>query len=125
MASSTGKLELEYAGAEQSELEIVVGLLKRATRVVFEEVVEDEGAAAVLEAFEDGWQSEVGPGMPAGDYLDGLDQIAGLREAAAKLAGAPSAGEMASAIEFVLEGLHLCNRLNKNESRDGVRYQRG
>jgi len=125
VASSTGKLELEYAGAEQSELEIVEGLLRRATRVVFEEVVEEDFAASVLEAFEEGWQVEVGPGMAAADYLEGLDQIAGLREVAAKVAGSSSEGEMAAAIEFVLEGLHLRNRLNKNASRDGARYQRG
>ena len=125
VASSTGKLELEYAGAEQSELEIVEGLLKRATRVVFEEVVEEDFADSVLEAFEEGWQVEVGPGMPAADYLEGLDQIAGLRDVATQIAGASSEGEMAAAIEFVLEGLYLRNRLNKNESRDGARYQRG
>jgi magnesium chelatase subunit I len=125
LASSTGKLELEYAGAEQSENEVVSGLLRRATRVVFDERVAGEGTATVLDAFDEGWQVEVGSAMPAGDYLEGLDQIAGLREAAAALAGTDSATGMASAIEFVLEGLHLQNRLNKNESGEGARYQRG
>jgi predicted RNase H-like HicB family nuclease len=31
---------------------------------------------------------------------------------------------LASAIEFVLEGLHLNNRLNKAESESGARYQK-
>jgi len=123
VASSTGKLELEYAGAEQSELEVVEGLLKRATRVVFEEHVAEGEADAVLAAFEEGWQIEVGSRMPAADYLEGLDQIAGLRDVAAKVAGTSSPGEMAAAIEFVLDGLHLLNRLNKNEAGGGVRYQ--
>jgi magnesium chelatase subunit I len=81
----------------------------------------------VLDAFEEGWQVEVGPEMPAEDYLEGLEQIPGLREAAAALAGTDSAAGMASAIEFLLEGLHLQNRLNKTESpedRQVVRYQR-
>ena len=125
LASSTGKLELEYAGAEQSESEIVQGLVRRACRVVFEETVAGEGTASVVDAFEEGWQVEVGPGMAAEDYLEGLDQIPGLREAAAALAGTDSAAGMASAIEFVLEGLHLQNRLNKSESGAGARYQRG
>ena len=124
LASSTGKLELEYAGAEQSETEVIGGLVRRASRVVFDERLAGEGTATVLEAFEEGWQVEVGPAMGAADYLDGLDQIPGLREAAAALAGTDSPAGMASAIEFVLEGLHLENRLNKTESRDGVRYQR-
>jgi hypothetical protein len=56
---------------------------------------------------------------------DGLDAIAGLREAAAQLAGGASPPRLASAIEFVLEGLHLANRLNKTGGDDGrVRYAR-
>jgi magnesium chelatase subunit I len=127
MTSSSGKLELEYAGAEQSETDVVGGLMRRATRVVFEERLAGEGTASVLDAFEEGWQVEVGPEMPAEDYLEGLEQIPGLREAAAALAGTDSAAGMASAIEFLLEGLHLQNRLNKTESpedRQVVRYQR-
>ena len=124
LASSTGKLELEYAGAEQSETEIVEGLVRRATRVVFDERLAGEGTASVLDAFEEGWQVEVGPAMPSADYLEGLDQIPGLREAAAALAGTDSPPGMASAIELVLEGLHLRNKLNKTGSAGGVRYQR-
>jgi hypothetical protein len=30
----------------------------------------------------------------------------------------------ASAVEFVLEGLHLSRKLNKNETATGVRYAR-
>jgi hypothetical protein len=29
---------------------------------------------------------------------------------------------MAAAIEFLLEGLHLANRLNKDTTAEGVRY---
>lgn len=124
LASSTGKLELEYAGAEQTESEVVEGLVQRATRVVFDEHVAGEGTASVVDAFEEGWQVEVGARMPSPDYLDGLDQIPGLREAAASLAGSDSPAGMASAIEFVLEGLHLKNALNKSEAGEGARYQR-
>ena len=127
LVSSSGKLELEYAGAEQSETEVVAGLMRRATRVVFEEHLAGEGPASVLDAFEEGWQVEVGTEMAAADYLDGLDQIPGLREAAAALVGSDSPAGIASAIELLLEGLHLQNRLNKTESpenRQVVRYQR-
>jgi magnesium chelatase subunit I len=62
--------------------------------------------------------------MPSTEYLDGLDQIPGLRDAAARLAGGDSPARLASAIEFVLEGLHLQNRLNKNSSDAGSRYTR-
>ena len=60
--------------------------------------------------------------MVAAEYLVGLDEIPGLREAAAQLAGGDSPARMASAIEFILEGLHLSNRLNKTETEAGARY---
>lgn len=125
LGSTGGKLELEYAGADQSEEEVVLGLVQRATRVVFDSLVPLEGIASVAEAFEQGWQVEVSSAMPSAEYLVGLDEIPGLRDAAVKLAGGETPGAVASAIEFILEGLHLSNRLNKSASDSGVRYQRG
>jgi len=122
LASTQGKLELEYAGAERSETELVRDLARRATRVVFDAAVPLEGVAAVVEAFEQGWQVEVSSRMPSAEYLEGLEQIPGLREAAAQLAGGDSPARLAAAIEFVLEGLHLANRLNKAESDGRARY---
>jgi magnesium chelatase subunit I len=123
-ASSRGKLELEYAGAERSEDDVVRDLVRRATKVVFDAAVPLEGIAAVVEAFDRGWQVEVSAQMPAAEYLEGLDQIPGLREAAAGLSGGDSPARLAAAIEFVLEGLHLCNRLNKSETEGRARYAR-
>jgi magnesium chelatase subunit I len=73
----------------------------------------------VVQAFEQGWNVEVSAAMPSAEYLEGLDAIPGLREGAAALAGGDSPALLASAIEFLLEGLHLSNRLNKAE-RDGT-----
>ena len=67
---------------------------------------------------------EVGADMSADEVLTGLDQIPGLREGAASLAGDPSAASVASAVEFILEGLHLHNRLNKTEVQGRARYAR-
>jgi magnesium chelatase subunit I len=122
--STAGKLELEYAGADRSDEEVVHELLRRATRLVFDARVPLEGMASVLEAFQQGWRVEVGAGLPSADYLEGLDQIPGLRDAAAHLAGGDSPACLASAIEFVLEGLHLANRLNKTTVEGRARYAR-
>ncbi len=120
--SSAGKLELEYAGEERSETDVVRDLARRAVRVVFEGLVPGEGVASVVESFNQGWNVEVSSEMPASDYLEGLDEIAGLREAAAHLAGGESPERLASAIEFILEGLHLSNELNKQEGSGSARY---
>jgi magnesium chelatase subunit I len=119
---TAGKLELEYAGEERTESQVVNDLIRRAVRVVFDARVTGEGTASVVESFNQGWNVEVSQEMPAAGYLDGLDEIKGLREAAAQLAGGGSPERLASAIEFILEGLHLANQLNKNESERGARY---
>ena len=121
-ASSSGKLEFEYAGAERTETEVIEGLLKRATKLVFDERVPLEGTVSVLESFDQGWKVEVSQAMLSREYLAGLDEIAGLREAATRLAGGDSPACIASAVEFILEGLHLSNRLNKRMSERGALY---
>jgi magnesium chelatase subunit I len=91
---------------------------------VFDRLVGADAAALVVRAFDDGWNVEVSQGMPSREYLVGLEQIAALREAAAKLAGGEEPAAIASAIEFLLEGLHLSNKLNKTERDHGARYTR-
>jgi hypothetical protein len=44
--------------------------------------------------------------------------------AALRLAGGDSSARLASAIEFLLEGLHLSNRLNKQVRENGALYTR-
>ena len=122
VTSTAGKLEFEYAGEDRSEAGVVRELIKRATRLIFDGVVPVEGVASVVESFEQGWNVEVSAGMPAGDYLEGLDEIRGLRETAARLVEGASPERLASAIEFILEGLHLSNRLNKAMIESGARY---
>jgi magnesium chelatase subunit I len=62
--------------------------------------------------------------MPAPEVLTGLDEIPGLRQAAEKLCGSGSAPRLASSVEFLLEGLHLSNKLNKSERSGSARYGR-
>ncbi|MDG2050862.1 MAG: AAA family ATPase [Myxococcota bacterium] len=122
-SSTTGKIELEYAGTEMSDEELLQGLLRRAAHRVFEEQALGEKLKPVVEAFDSGWQVEVAADLAAVDYLEGLDEIAGLRQAAVELAGGDSPEALASAIEFILEGLHLGNQLNKNVREGRARYQ--
>ncbi|HYB12742.1 MAG TPA: sigma 54-interacting transcriptional regulator [Myxococcota bacterium] len=111
--STLGKLELEYAGQERPPSELVTELWRRAVKVVFDEHVPLEGMAGVIESFRQGWKVEVAADIPAREYLEGLDEIPGLRDGAARLAGGEEPARVASAIEFLLEGLHLSNHLNK------------
>jgi magnesium chelatase subunit I len=91
----------------------VAELWRRAVKLVFDEHVPLEGMAGVVESFRQGWKVEVSADIPAEEYLEGLDEIPGLRDGAARLSGGEEPARVASAIEFLLEGLHLSNRLNK------------
>jgi len=124
LASSRGKIELEYAGVERTEDEVLSELMQRAVRVVFEERVQEEQGKPIVEAFDQGWQVEVSAAQASGSYLEGLDEISGLRELASSLGGSDSDAHLASAIEFVLEGLHLANRLNKSQLEGATRFGR-
>ncbi len=122
VTGTAGKIEMEYAGEDRSETDVVLDLTRRATRAVFEALEPGEGVASVVESFNQGWNVEVSAAMASVDYLDGLDAIKGLREAAAEMAGGDSPARLASAIEFLLEGLHLGNQLNKAAGESGARY---
>jgi magnesium chelatase subunit I len=123
-SSTRGKLELEFAGADQDEETIVADLVRRAIKRIFDERIPLEGMASVVESFDAGWKIEVSEAMASPEYLAGLESIQGLREAAANLAGGDSPARLASAIEFILEGLHLSNRLNKTPSDGGALFSK-
>ncbi|HVH17546.1 MAG TPA: sigma 54-interacting transcriptional regulator [Myxococcota bacterium] len=124
-ASTSGKLELEYAGGERSEGDVVRDLLRRATKVAFDARCDGIDLAPVVAAFDQGWRVEVSSAMPAALVLTGLDELPQLRDAAERLAGSQSPVRLAASVEFLLEGLHLSNQLNKSQGPGAARYGRG
>ena len=61
--------------------------------------------------------------MGSEEYTQGMEHIDGLRAAIGKLGALESPARIASAIEFILEGLHLSNRLNKDIADGRVTYR--
>lgn len=122
-ASMLGKLELEYAGGESREEDIFQGLLRRATKVVFDEYLQLEDLEPLLASFGDGWKVEVGSLLSSSEYVEGMDNIQGLRAAVEKLGSAETSARAAAAIEFVLEGLHLSSKLNKDVEEGRTLYR--
>ena len=120
LASTAGKIEIEYAGEEKKGEELIERLLNRAVLAVFDRWLTVEDLAPVVAHFEAGWGVEVSDRMPAAEYLEGVQKIPGLREAVRRLGPFESPGFIAAATEFVLEGLHLHQKLNKD--RDGGRW---
>ncbi len=120
LASTTGKIELEYAGEDKKEGDLVDRLISRAILKIWDKYLRVESLKKVAEHFESGWGVEVSDRMRSEEYGEGIRQIPGLREGVALLGPFESPGLMATAIEFVLEGLHLHQKLNKD--REGGRY---
>ncbi|MBM3221762.1 MAG: magnesium chelatase [Candidatus Rokubacteria bacterium] len=121
VASTTGKIELEAVG-EASDEKILHRLMQRAVLNVFKRSFAEPELADVVKAFEGGLVVQASDGMPSADYVKQVAELRGLRQAATKL-GATEPSAVASAIEFVLEGLHLSKKLNKDVQAGGFRYR--
>ena len=73
-------------------------------------------------SFEEGTRVESGSEKNAQGYQSLLGEINGLPDAVSKLTTDIHPEAVASAIEFVLEGLHLSRRLNCEKTGTGFRY---
>lgn len=122
-ASMQGKLELEVGGEDRAEDAPLERLRNRAVLAVFDSFVPVDGLRRVVEYFEGGWGVEVSDAMASEEYLEGIRAIPGLREAIAELGPFESPALMASATEFLLEGLHLKQRLNKETTGGRATYR--
>jgi magnesium chelatase subunit I len=84
----------------------------------------------VVLAFEDGLVLETGERVPSRDYVRWAHEVPGLYDAVRRLGtfdvtdGAEEPAVVASAVEFLLEGLHLSRRINKDRAGGGTVYRR-
>ncbi|MGA0879487.1 MAG: magnesium chelatase, partial [Ilumatobacteraceae bacterium] len=119
-ASSTGgKIEIE-ALEEGREGHVLRELVKGAVLTVFRDVVSPELTREVLTAFEEGTVVHTGEDVPSIEQAQLIDAIPALKPIVDTLvAGDDSVASVAAAIEFVLEGMHLSKRLNKDASASG------
>jgi magnesium chelatase subunit I len=123
LASTAGKIELEYSGEEKKESDLVERLLNRALLKVFDKYFTVETLKSITQYFEKGWGVEVSDLMQSEDYLEGVRAIPGLQDAVLVLGEVESPGFIAAATEFVLEGLHLHQRLNKEQEGGRFTYR--
>jgi magnesium chelatase subunit I len=119
-ASTAGKLELEYAGEDKKEDDLIERLINRSVLKVFDRLLKLDDLKPVITYFEEGWGVEVSDTAPSSEYLDALREVPGLREVVEQLGVSESPGLMATASELIFEGLHLHQKLNKD--RQGGRF---
>jgi len=124
-STSRGKIELEYTGEERDESELIELFIARAIKKVFDRYFQVEEFRHLVEAFDKGAVMEVSSDYPSEEYMDLYQHFPELKDFLMKRLGISlTSGELASACEFILEGLHLNHKLNRQALKTGFRYQR-
>lgn len=130
----TGKIELVFEGEQEGPVKVSKALVGKAVREVFKKYFPDplerrskqhgEGKpqveseyAVVISWFEAGNKIEIADDMPLEAYFHELERCKGLRDLTRKHMKIPDTAryELASAMEFVLDGLHQSSRIAKDE----------
>ncbi len=117
-ATTSGKIEVE-SFEDGSESRIIDALIRSSVHTTFIDAVDPTLHGPIVDAFEQGVTADVGGDVEASAYVALLDEVPALQPAVdALLEDDPIDREhpsvIASAIELILEGLHLAKRLNKN-----------
>lgn len=115
MTSTAGKIELDSVG-EGSEEKVIDKLIQRAVLNVFNRHVNVAELQELVQSFDRGLHIEVAPDMPSLEYMAQASEVAGLSPAITRLGVAGNPASVAAAMEFVLEGLHLSRKLNKDRT---------
>ena len=138
LTAMTGKIELVYEGEQEGvnliSRKIIAQAIKtrfkeyfpspaKATKSSKSEMKDPEIYQPILEFFSAGHNLDIHDRMSNEEFFHTLDQVSGLRQVALEFVDAPTPGELALAMEFVLEGLHLNSLLSKQDLESGASYQ--
>jgi len=123
VASFSGKIELETF-EEGRESRVTDDLTRRGVLRVFGGLFEVDELERIVTAFDMGNTAETSSEKPASEYMALMTQVDGLADAVKKLTTDERPEVVASAVEFILEGLHLNRRLNCERTSAGYLYRR-
>ncbi|HEX6498722.1 MAG TPA: sigma 54-interacting transcriptional regulator [Micromonosporaceae bacterium] len=115
-----GKVEFE-SGEEGREIEILAHLLRTSTAETYHSRLAGLDLSGFTDLVAEGQAVETGELVGADELLTQVGTVPGLAKVLDRLGmgDAPTRGEAAAAVEFVLEGLHLTRRLSKDLTDDG------
>jgi magnesium chelatase subunit I len=137
----TGKMELVFEGEQEGAVKVSKALIGKAIRSVFlryfpdplqkqprehaerpERVARDPVYAAIVSWFEKGNRLEVSDETPTADFRRDLRRIDGLEAVTRKHLADLDDAELPSAMEFVLDALHQCSKIAKDEQDRRTSY---
>jgi len=118
----SGKVEFETV-EDGKEEQIIEKLIQGAVVAVFNRYFNVVDLEDVVTRFKAGHSADVSDSMSSTKYVEMMRSIEGLNRAVAKLDTGENSALVASAIEFILEGLHLNKRLNKDRVGGKTQYR--
>jgi magnesium chelatase subunit I len=125
VASTSGKVEIETID-EGRDGHVVERIIQQAVLTVFKSTVPAEKLRDAVGDFDSGEIMHAGDDIPSAQFVDALASVPALRDVVYHLGGMSgneSPAALASATEFVLEGLHLAKRLNKDAAGGRATYR--
>ncbi|MHB8378113.1 MAG: sigma 54-interacting transcriptional regulator [Dehalococcoidia bacterium] len=118
----SGKVEFETV-EDGKEEQIIEKLIQGAVVAVFNRYFNVVDLEDVVTRFKAGLNAEVSDTMPSESYVKLMESIEGFDRSVAKLDPGENPARIASAVEFILEGLHLNKRLNKDRIGAKAQYR--
>ena len=118
----SGKVEFETV-EEGKEDQIMEKLMQAAVLAVFNRHFNVVDLEEVVTCFKAGISVEVSDTQPSKEYAKMVKQVDGLDRAVAKLEPGENLTVIAAGVEFILEGLHLNKRLNKDKVAGRIQYR--
>ncbi len=112
-ASTSGKIELETV-EEGMEEKVIDNLLKRAVLNVFGRYFSASEFDEHLERFDEGLVVETGAEVKSAAYAGAAGELDGFGDLLRRIEHSDEPAAVASAVDFVLEGLHLNRKLNRD-----------
>src|SRR3954449_2580487 len=119
LPSITGKFELEYEGELRGAEQIARDLIRSAVGSVFTGMFDGVDTKTVTEWFDLGGSLPLSDTSSADEVLTQTRGVQGLRELVTHAGVAPGAAgpAVASAIDFILEGLYAQKKISRSEER--------
>ena len=119
LPSITGKFELEYEGELRGAEQIARDLIRSAVGAVFTGMFDGVDTRTVIEWFDLGGSLPLSDTSSADEVITQTHGVQGLRELTAHAGVAPGAAgpSIASAVDFILEGLYAQKKISRSEER--------
>ena len=123
ISSTAGKIEIESL-EEGRDDQVIDHIMRGAVLAVFKEKFSAESVRQVLDAFEEDVTMSAGDDLPVSAYTEMLAKTPAMAAPIAGVVGGNDSDAVkASAIELMLEGLHLSKRLNKDSVGGRASYR--